>query len=214
MLVTADNLTQLFFGWEGVGLCSYLLIGYWYDRPGRLRRRDQGVRRQPHRRPAVRRRHGADLLQVRLGRVRRPSSPPSRSTRPTPTTCSAPTFPAIEVIGFLLFIGAMGKSAQLGLHVWLPDAMEGPTPVSALIHAATMVTAGVFLMARMSPLMEYAPARWASSPSSAPRPRCSPPRSAARRTTSSGSSPIRPARSLATCSSPPASAPIRCRSST
>ena len=110
---------------------------------------------------------------------------------------------------FLLFIGAMGKSAQLGLHTWLPDAMEGPTPVSALIHAATMVTAGVFLVVRMSPLYDLAPGTLAFVTFIGARPASSPPRSGSRSSTSSGSSPTRPAPSSATCSSPAASAPTR-----
>jgi NADH-quinone oxidoreductase subunit L len=156
MLVTADNLVQLFFGWEGVGLASYLLIGFWYTKESACRAamkafivnrvgdlffatgialvfflfNSVGFSEIFTAIPA----HQNDMYHV-LGR----------------------DFRAYEVIGVLLFLGAMGKSAQLGLHTWLPDAMEGPTPVSALIHAATMVTAGVFLMARMSPIMEYAP---------------------------------------------------------
>ena len=156
MLVTADNLAQLFFGWEGVGLCSYLLIGYWYDRPSACAAAIKAfvVNRIADLPFAV----GLALIWMTFG-----------SLDFTAVFADVPkhgadtyhlfghNLPMLEVIGFLLFIGAMGKSAQLFLHVWLPDAMEGPTPVSALIHAATMVTAGVFLMARMSPLMEYAP---------------------------------------------------------
>jgi NADH-quinone oxidoreductase subunit L len=156
MLVTADNLTQLFFGWEGVGLCSYLLIGYWYDRPSACAAAIKAfvVNRVADLPFAV----GIALIFFKFGSVEFSTIFPAVAQHGADTyELFGTTFPAIEVIGFLLFIGAMGKSAQLGFHVWLPDAMEGPTPVSALIHAATMVTAGVFLMARMSPLMEYAP---------------------------------------------------------
>jgi NADH-quinone oxidoreductase subunit L len=156
MLVTADNLTQLFFGWEGVGLCSYLLIGYWYDRPSACAAAIKAfvVNRIADLPFAV----GLALIFYKFGSVEFGVVFPAVAQHAADTyVLFGTTLPAIEVIGFLLFIGAMGKSAQLGFHVWLPDAMEGPTPVSALIHAATMVTAGVFLMARMSPLMEYAP---------------------------------------------------------
>ena len=156
MLVTADNLAQLFFGWEGVGLCSYLLIGYWYDRPAACAAAIKAfvVNRIADLPFAV----GLALIFFKFGSLEFATIFPAVVQHGADTySLFGRTFPAIEVIGFLLFIGAMGKSAQLGLHVWLPDAMEGPTPVSALIHAATMVTAGVFLMARMSPLMEYAP---------------------------------------------------------
>ncbi len=157
MLVTADNLVQLFFGWEGVGLCSYLLIGYWYDRPSACAAAIKAfvVNRIADLPFAV----GLALIFFKFGSLEFGTIFPAVAQHGADTyTLFGTTFPAFEVIGFLLFIGAMGKSAQLGLHVWLPDAMEGPTPVSALIHAATMVTAGVFLMARMSPLMEFAPA--------------------------------------------------------
>jgi NADH-quinone oxidoreductase subunit L len=156
MLVTADNLAQLFFGWEGVGLCSYLLIGYWYDRPAANAAAIKAfvVNRIADLPFAV----GIALIFLKFGSIEFSVIFPAVAQHGADTySLFGSTFPAIEVIGFLLFIGAMGKSAQLGFHVWLPDAMEGPTPVSALIHAATMVTAGVFLMARMSPLMEYAP---------------------------------------------------------
>jgi NADH-quinone oxidoreductase subunit L len=156
MLVTADNLMQLFFGWEGVGLCSYLLIGYWYDRPAANAAAIKAmiVNRIGDLSFAV----GIALVFLKFGSIEFPTIFAGIGVHMADTyNLFGTTFPAFEVIGFLLFIGAMGKSAQIGLHVWLPDAMEGPTPVSSLIHAATMVTAGVFLMARMSPLMEYAP---------------------------------------------------------
>jgi NADH-quinone oxidoreductase subunit L len=156
MLVTANNLVQLFFGWEGVGLASYLLIGYWYDRPAACRAAIKAmiVNRVGDLAFAV----GIAAVFFKFGAVDF-----------TTIFANIPAhmndmyhvvggdFRVYEVIGVLLFIGAMGKSAQILLHTWLPDAMEGPTPVSALIHAATMVTAGVFLMARMSPLLEWAP---------------------------------------------------------
>ena len=156
MLVTADNLVQLFFGWEGVGLASYLLIGYWYDRPSACRAAMKAfiVNRVGDLFFAI----GIALVFVTFGSVEF-----SVIFADVPKHVDAlyhvlgHDWRAYEVIGVLLFIGAMGKSAQLGLHTWLPDAMEGPTPVSALIHAATMVTAGVFLMARFSPVMEFAP---------------------------------------------------------
>jgi NADH-quinone oxidoreductase subunit L len=152
MLVTADNLVQLFFGWEGVGLASYLLIGYWYER--------ESANRASMKAFIVNR--VGDLFfmlgmaltfwtfgALNFGDIF------TRVEEMRGATFAG--LPALEVISVLLFLGACGKSAQLGLHTWLPDAMEGPTPVSALIHAATMVTAGVFLLARMSPIFEYAP---------------------------------------------------------
>jgi NADH-quinone oxidoreductase subunit L len=152
MLVTADNLVQLFFGWEGVGLASYLLIGYWYER--------ESANAAAMKAFIVNRvgdlffMLGLALTFWTFGSVEFESIIASVDVARQVTLLG---LPALEVIGVLLFLGACGKSAQLGLHTWLPDAMEGPTPVSALIHAATMVTAGVFLMARMSPVMEYAP---------------------------------------------------------
>ncbi len=156
MLVTADNLVQMFFGWEGVGLASYLLIGFWYQKPSANaaaikafvvnRVGDFGFLL------------GIFLVFVLTGSVAFDSIFPQiaglteRSFRFLGYDWNALTLTAL-----LLFMGAMGKSAQFLLHTWLPDAMEGPTPVSALIHAATMVTAGVFMVARLSPIFEYAP---------------------------------------------------------
>jgi len=154
MLITADNLLQLFFGWEGVGLASYLLIGFWYHKPS------------------------ANAAAIKAFLVNRVgdfgfslgifatfllfgsadfdtifAAVPEQAD--TVITLFGTEFHAMTIICLLLFVGAMGKSAQLGLHTWLPDAMEGPTPVSALIHAATMVTAGVFMVSRLSPMFEY-----------------------------------------------------------
>jgi NADH-quinone oxidoreductase subunit L len=155
MLVAADNLLQLFFGWEGVGLCSYLLIGYWYDRPAACAAAIKAmiVTRIGDLFFAI----GLALIFLTFGSLRLETI---FHALPQHESDIYPLFGVrvYEMIAVLLFIGAMGKSAQLFLHVWLPDAMEGPTPVSALIHAATMVTAGVFLMARISPLMDAAPA--------------------------------------------------------
>jgi NADH-quinone oxidoreductase subunit L len=156
MLVTADNLLQLFFGWEGVGLMSYLLIGYWYDRPSACAAAIKAF---------IVNRIGDLGFALGIALVFWTFASTDFTTifgaigqhQADTYTVLGTQWRAFEVIGILLFIGAMGKSAQLGLHVWLPDAMEGPTPVSALIHAATMVTAGVFLIVRFSPVMEYAP---------------------------------------------------------
>jgi NADH-quinone oxidoreductase subunit L len=155
-LVTADNLVQMFFGWEGVGVASYLLIGFYYRKPS------------------------ANAAAIKAFVVNRVGDFGFAlgifglfylvdSINMDDVFAAAPVLAetqlsflwadwnAANLLAFLLFVGAMGKSAQLFLHTWLPDAMEGPTPVSALIHAATMVTAGVFLVCRMSPLFEYAP---------------------------------------------------------
>jgi NADH-quinone oxidoreductase subunit L len=157
MLVTADNLVQLFFGWEGVGLASYLLIGFWYEKPS------------------------ANAAAIKAFVVNRVGDfgfalgiflvfALTQSVGFDQIFAAAPSLAhktihifgldadAMTIACLLLFMGAMGKSAQFLLHTWLPDAMEGPTPVSALIHAATMVTAGVFMVARLSPLFEQAPA--------------------------------------------------------
>ena len=156
MLVTADNLVQMFFGWEGVGLASYLLIGFWYEKPS------------------------ANAAAIKAFVVNRVGDfgfalgifltfKLTHSVTFDEVFAAVPGLAgqtihifgldvdALTLTAFLLFTGAMGKSAQFLLHTWLPDAMEGPTPVSALIHAATMVTAGVFMVARLSPIFEYAP---------------------------------------------------------
>ena len=156
MLVTSDNFVQLYFGWEGVGLASYLLIGFWFDKPS------------------------ANAAAIKAFVVNRVGDFgfalgimgiyfvfDSVSFNDVFAAAPDQVGKSFEFLGYhvdilttlclLLFVGAMGKSAQIGLHTWLPDAMEGPTPVSALIHAATMVTAGVFMVARCSPLFEYSP---------------------------------------------------------
>ncbi|NQW09759.1 MAG: NADH-quinone oxidoreductase subunit L [Alphaproteobacteria bacterium] len=156
MLVSADNLVQMFFGWEGVGVASYLLIGFWYHKPSANAAAIKAF--------VVNRVGDFGFALGILGiyllfdsvslDVIFAAAPEKAGTVMSFLWMEAD---ALTVLSILLFIGAMGKSAQLGLHTWLPDAMEGPTPVSALIHAATMVTAGVFLVARMSPMFEYAP---------------------------------------------------------
>jgi NADH-quinone oxidoreductase subunit L len=156
VLVTANNLVQLFFGWEGVGLVSYLLIGYWYERPSANAAAIKAfiVNRVGDLAFAV----GIALTYLVFNTVSFDgifaAIPAHLNER---YTLFGSSFPVYEGIGVLLFIGAMGKSAQILLHTWLADAMEGPTPVSALIHAATMVAAGVFLVVRMSPLLNQAP---------------------------------------------------------
>jgi NADH-quinone oxidoreductase subunit L len=156
MLVTANNLLQLFFGWEGVGLVSYLLIGYWYERPSANAAAIKAfiVNRVGDLAFAV----GIALTYFVFHSISFDDIFAGIAAHAADRyTLFGTSFPALEVIAILLFIGAMGKSAQLFLHTWLADAMEGPTPVSALIHAATMVAAGVFLIARMSPLINAAP---------------------------------------------------------
>ena len=153
MLVTADNLVQMFFGWEGVGLASYLLIGFWFRKPSASAAAIKAF--------VVNRVGDLGFMLGIFGTFL------VFGTVSIPEILAAAPAMAGSTIGFagarvdtmtilclLLFIGAMGKSAQLGLHTWLPDAMEGPTPVSALIHAATMVTAGVFMVCRLSPMFE------------------------------------------------------------
>jgi len=154
MLITADNLVQLFFGWEGVGLASYLLIGFWYDRPSANAAAIKAfiVNRVGDFGFAL----GIFAVFVLFESVHLDTIFAAAGGRADAVlTVFGIEFHALTIICLLLFIGAMGKSAQLGLHTWLPDAMEGPTPVSALIHAATMVTAGIFMVARLSPLFEY-----------------------------------------------------------
>ena len=154
VLVTADNFLQLFFGWEGVGLCSYLLIGFWYKKPSANAAAIKAflVNRVGDFGFAL----GIFLIFYFYGTVNY-----NEVFQQTPKLIQNQIiflgieFNLITLICLLLFIGSMGKSAQILLHTWLPDAMEGPTPVSALIHAATMVTAGVFLVVRCSPIFEY-----------------------------------------------------------
>ncbi|WP_439120946.1 NADH-quinone oxidoreductase subunit L [Marivita sp.] len=156
MLVTSDNLVQMFFGWEGVGVASYLLIGFYYRKPSANAAAIKAfvVNRVGDFGFAL----GIFALFFLVDSIRFDDIFAAAPTlAETQLTFLWTEWNAANLIAFLLFIGAMGKSAQLFLHTWLPDAMEGPTPVSALIHAATMVTAGVFLVCRMSPLMEFAP---------------------------------------------------------
>lgn len=156
MLVTAENLLQMFFGWEGVGLASYLLIGFWYKKPAANAAAIKAfvVNRVGDFGFAL----GIFGVFVLFGSIELSTifaNAPGMGEEKLHFLGS--DYHALTVICLLLFMGAMGKSAQFLLHTWLPDAMEGPTPVSALIHAATMVTAGVFMVARMSPLFEMAP---------------------------------------------------------
>ena len=156
MLVTSDNLVQMFFGWEGVGLASYLLIGFWYEKPSANAAAIKAfvVNRVGDFGFAL----GIFMIFALTGSVALDqifAAAPGLANKPM--HIFGMNVDAMTLTCLLLFMGAMGKSAQFLLHTWLPDAMEGPTPVSALIHAATMVTAGVFMVARLSPLFEQAP---------------------------------------------------------
>src|SRR5210317_258557 len=156
ILVTADNYIQMFLGWEGIGLCSYLLINFWFTR---VQANKAAIKAM------VINRIGdfCLIIGILVMFVNFKSVDYATVAAMAPFFKNETTnflnidFDVISLICVFLFLGAVGKSAQLGLHTWLPDAMEGPTPVSALIHAATMVTAGVFLIARTSPLFEYTP---------------------------------------------------------
>lgn len=148
ILVTSNNLVQLFIGWEGVGLCSYLLIGFWYTR---IQANKSAIKAMILNKVGdIGLLLGMILIWINIGSLDY-NSIFSYSLFLNKNDIN------LDLIGFLLLIGVIGKSAQIGLHTWLPDAMEGPTPVSALIHAATMVTAGVFLIIRMSPFFENTP---------------------------------------------------------
>ena len=156
MLVTSDNFIQLFFGWEGVGLASYLLIGYYYKKPSANAAAIKAF--VTNRVGDVGLALGVMTVFLVFGSVEfEPVFAQIAENSARELSFLGGTFNAIELMAMLLFIGAMGKSAQFVLHVWLPDAMEGPTPVSALIHAATMVTAGMFLVCRAHPIYEAAP---------------------------------------------------------
>ena len=198
MLVMANNFLQLFFGWEAVGVVSYLLIGFWYTRPSAIAANLKaflvnrvgdfgfllGIAGVLYYTGSL---HYSDAF------VAAPQI--AGELLPLSATVSAP---ALTLICICLFIGAMGKSAQVPLHVWLPDSMEGPTPISALIHAATMVTAGIFMVARMSPLFEYSDTALSLVLMSARPRRSSWAASAWSTTTSSASLPTRRSRSWAT----------------
>lgn len=155
-LVSADNFLQLFFGWEGVGLCSYLLIGYYYQKDSANNAAVKAF---------IVNRIGdfAFIIGIVITLIYASTVEfsgvfgQSQDLANTAITILGCEFKVLDIICLMLFIGCTGKSAQIGMHVWLPDAMEGPTPVSALIHAATMVTAGVFLIARCSFMFEYSP---------------------------------------------------------
>jgi NADH-quinone oxidoreductase subunit L len=156
MLITSDNLVQMFFGWEGVGLASYLLIGFWYKKPSANAAAIKAF--------VVNRVGDFGFALGIFGVFVLYDSVAFDTIFQAAATAQGKTlmvfgveWDALTIVALLLFMGAMGKSAQFLLHTWLPDAMEGPTPVSALIHAATMVTAGVFMVARLSPLFELAP---------------------------------------------------------
>src|SRR6266853_336704 len=155
LLVMANNFMQLFFGWEAVGLVSYLLIGFWYTRPSAT---FAGLK------AFIVNRIGDFGFVLGIAGIvyfthslayRDAFSAAPQIAHALIALSSTSAVGALTLICICLFIGAMGKSAQVPLHVWLPDSMEGPTPISALIHAATMVTAGIFMVARMSPLFEY-----------------------------------------------------------
>jgi NADH-quinone oxidoreductase subunit L len=156
MLVMSNNFMQLFFGWEAVGVVSYLLIGFWYTRPSAIFANMKAF--------LVNRIGDFGFILGIAGVLYYTNSLDYNAAFAAAPQIAGQTFqltshtavPALTLICICLFIGAMGKSAQVPLHVWLPDSMEGPTPISALIHAATMVTAGIFMVARMSPLFEYA----------------------------------------------------------
>jgi NADH-quinone oxidoreductase subunit L len=155
MLVMSNNFMQLFFGWEAVGMVSYLLIGFWYTRPSAI---FAGLK------AFIANRVGDFGFVIGIAAVfsfthsvsygAAFAAAPTLAHQIIPITSTSGAN-ALTLICIFLFVGAMGKSAQVPLHVWLPDSMEGPTPISALIHAATMVTAGIFMVARMSPLFEY-----------------------------------------------------------
>ena len=162
-LVVSDNLLTLFVGWEIMGLCSYLLIGFWYQKPSARAAMIKAF--MTTRVGDVFMLLGIAYLYSSIGslsysEIFKPETLAKLAS--TPAVGGFLGLSAAGMIGILLFIGTVGKSAQWPLHVWLPDAMEGPTPVSAMIHAATMVSAGVYMVIRMFPLLQAGSESWAS----------------------------------------------------